>query len=327
MDSVLFVVRGDATIPSCRFRAYQFAEPLRELGVAAEFFVEGRRESAWDWIRTTSRLVGRVAKNPYRAVVYMKRLQPERIFLMRMLNRNVWYDFDDAVYLGHGFRFGQSVRAAGGVIAGNEELAQRARRHGARVEVIPTAVEVPEKYQIPDLDGPLYISWMGTAGNLHYLEPVLEAVDSIRRDGVRAVLHVLTEQPERVPQKAGVVAESWSPEAEQKTLSRCHLGVMPLSDDAWSRGKCACKALQYLSYARPVVCSPVGINIPLFENKAFGRLATDTRDWIDVFKTWNSSREDMVRVGLLGREFVEEQYSVQRWARTLRDLLLGEESV
>ena len=81
----LFVVRGDETIPSCRFRAYQYADPLRKLGVEVDYFVEGRDRTPLDWPRTTARLL-RAASRPYGAIVYQKRLQPERIRLLRRRN-------------------------------------------------------------------------------------------------------------------------------------------------------------------------------------------------------------------------------------------------
>ena len=237
MKRVLFVVRGDATVPSCRFRAYQFSEPLRALGVAAEYFVEGRGESPVDWVRTSFNLMRRLARERYDAVVYQKRLQAERLYLIRAINPNVWYDFDDAVYLGHERRFRKTIRAAGGVIAGNGELASRALQHSSRVEIIPTTVELPGVYSRPDPEGPLRISWVGTAGNLPYLDPVFEALDRVRRGGIEAELHVLTEKPECVPDRDGVVSGRWSTEAEAGAFNRCHLGVMPLLDDAWSRGE------------------------------------------------------------------------------------------
>ena len=323
MTKVLFVVRGDATVPSCRFRAYQFEGPLSKLGVEAQYFVEGRRESPVDWVRTSFRLMREVARGGYDAVVYQKRLQRERVSLIRAFNSNVWYDFDDAVYLGHERRFGQTLKASAGVIAGNEELAAHARRHHSRVAIIPTVVEVPDIYTPPPKDGPLKISWVGTAGNLQYLEPVFAALDSIRGTGTDAVLHVLTDEPGSVSGRPGVVIEAWSKHAEEKALVDCHLGVMPLPDDDWARGKCACKALQYLSYGRPVISSPVGVNVSLFENEAFGSLATSVDDWASALTRWNGSREEIAKAGRLGREFVTENYDVCSWAMTLKTLLVG----
>ena len=91
----------------------------------------------------------------------------------------------------------------------------------------------------------------------------------------------------------------------------------------WARGKCACKALQYLSYGRPVVSSPVGVNISLFEKKTFGGLATSAEEWAGALMGWNASREELAKAGRLGREFVKAHYDVYSWAKTLKTLLVG----
>jgi hypothetical protein len=318
--SILFIVRGDATIPSCRFRAYQFQEPLEALGARVEFLrIERRRE--WAHRLRFNAELARIGPR-FDAVVYQKLLHPGRLAMMRLRGARVFFDFDDAIYLEHPSRFAMTMRASGHVIAGNDELAAHARRHGAPVSVVPTTVIMPTQYAIPPMGRGLTLSWIGTADNLPYLRPVLEAF-RIARTEHELTLQIVTERPECVPREPGVVVARWSPEVEERAFLNCHVGLMPLRDDAWSRGKCACKALQYLSYGRPVISSPVGLNRQLLTGQPFALLATDVGEWIDAIRfhaRLGSQRSD---IGDKARQYVKAHYDVRAWAPRLLDVLLA----
>jgi glycosyltransferase involved in cell wall biosynthesis len=101
---------------------------------------------------------------------------------------------------------------------------------------------------------------------------------------------------------------------------------MPLEDSEWARGKCACKALQYLSYGKPVVVSPVGVNAELFADKPFASLATDPTEWDRALTRWRDDPEARARAAVEGREFVKEHFEVKAWAGRLLGLLLGKDS-
>jgi hypothetical protein len=331
--SVLFVVRGDATVPSCRFRAYQFRAPLARLGVRVEFLQIERARGARAQLAFHAELVRRA--RGFGAVVYQKLPEPSRIALLRTVNRNVFYDFDDAMYLERGSggplrslrareRFALSVRAAARVIAGNEVLAAHARSHNPRVEIVPTTVVVPAQPAPASVDGPLRLSWMGTSDNLPYLEPVFSALGRLRAQGEAVELHVLTERPERAPALPGLRVERWSLAAEAAALETTEVGLMPLSDDEWSRGKCACKALQYLSYGRPIITSPVGVNRELFEGKRYGTLVHNPHEWTDAIRSLSRRRNELAVHGAEGRRMVERDYDVEVWAPRLRDILFAD---
>jgi hypothetical protein len=329
--SVLFVVRGDETVPSCRFRAYQFREPLARLGVRADFLRIERSRDLRAQLAFYTELTRRA--RGYGAVVYQKLPEPARIALLRAVNANVFYDFDDAMYAERGAgafaawrarqRFALSVRAAPRVIAGNDVLARHARAHNTQVDIVPTTVIVPPAAPSPPGTGPLRLSWIGTSDNLPYLEPVLAALAALRAGGLAIELHLLTERPERAPAPPGVHVERWSPAAESAALARAEIGLMPLSDDEWSRGKCACKALQYLSFGRPVITSPVGVNRALFADKAYGVLVSEPHEWTEAIRILAQRRGELQVIGADGRRMVERDYDVEVWAPRLRALLLG----
>lgn len=320
--SVLFVVRGDDTVPSCRFRAYQFRAPLERLGVKVTYLRIARGNDPRAHAKYHLRLIREARAHD--AVVYQKVMHPARLRLLRALNENTFYDFDDALYVNEPERFARTIRATPKVIAGNDVLATAAARFNHRVHVVPTTVVLPAPAPPPDKRGPLRLSWIGTADNLRYLEPVFAALDAIRARSQREiVLEILTERPERVEARAGVTVERWSYERERAAFERCEVGLMPLVDDVWSRGKCACKALQYLSYGKPVLSSPVGMNRDLFADRKCGLLVERDSDWADAIRTFADRRETLDELGASGRRLVEARFDVERWAPRLRDVLFA----
>lgn len=322
---VLFVVRGDDRVPSSRFRAYQYKGPLADLGVRADYLQIEPSSNLAAQARFHYQLatVGR----DYDAVVYLKQLEAFRIALLRRSCPRVFFDFDDAIYLSEGEqRFRRTLRAAHGVIAGNETLAAEARRTSSSVAVIPTVVQVPARAPaFPPLNGEVRLLWVGTSDNIaRYLDPVLVALRQVRQRHPQVVLRLVTERPERVPDLAGVVPVRWTPEVEVQELMGCHVGLMPLQDDAWSRGKCACKALQYLAAGRPVVSSPVGVNQAIFDGRNFGWLASDVLGWQTAIEDVLVRANRLPEMGVEGHAFVGTHYSVASWSSQLWRLLKGE---
>lgn len=320
MRSVLFVVRKDNSFPSCRFRAYQLQAPLERLGVEVGFLRVEASLSPQRQLRFLQALAHEARR--HEAVIYQKMLHPLRIRWGARFNPNLFYDFDDALYLTSSEgKFARTIRAAPRIIAGNGLLAERARRYHAAVDIVPTTVVVPPLVEPASHRGPLRLSWMGSACNLHYLEPVRSALRSLRARGLELRLHILTEQPELAPPEPGVLVERWSYAAEERALRDTEIGLMPLVDDEWSRGKCACKALQYLSHGRPVIASPVGVNRSMLEGKPYALLPERDADWAGAILSLRERRSELDALGREAHAMVQSSYSVDVWAQRLRVIL------
>ena len=119
----------------------------------------------------------------------------------------------------------------------------------------------------------------------------------------------------------GVEVERWSFASEARALSDCEVGLMPLADDEWSRGKCACKALQYLSYARPVIASPVGVNRSLLSGKPYALLPENAPEWTQAIERCWRQRSELDALGREAQSLVRAEYSVDVWAERLCSLL------
>ncbi len=205
------------------------------------------------------------------------------------------FDFDDAIYLPAAsdanrrlawlkgaVKTGRVIRDASLVLAGNEYLADWAHRHTTRVMVIPTTIDT-EAYRpvARPTETPLCVGWSGsptTIVHLRLLERVLRELQQER--GIR--IRVIGDASYRL-EGAAVEALAWDPTNEVSDLSRIDIGVMPLPDDDWSRGKCGLKALQYMALGIPTVLSPVGVNREIAEGGA-AVLASSDDEWREALR-------------------------------------------
>jgi glycosyltransferase involved in cell wall biosynthesis len=325
--SVLFLVRGGETVPSCRFRAWQYLEPMRKLGIDAQCVVLEKSRNPLRQLLFHLRLIPKLRR--YDAVVFQKLLEPRRLAFIRLFNGNLHYDFDDAMYLApDGADFPATMRAAPHVIAGNATLAARARRHNPNVSVVPTVVPMPPVASMPPPGSgdagigsrtrPLVLSWIGTADmNMPYVASLVGILDGLPDQVGGMELRILTDKPESAPRRPWIKAMKWSRRGEEEEFRNCDVGLMPLPDDEWCAGKCACKALQYLSYGKPIITSPVGVNKELFRDTAFAALAETPDEWRAALERFRADEAARYAAGSAGRAFVAENFSLEVWAPRL----------
>ncbi|MCX6135049.1 MAG: glycosyltransferase family 4 protein [Ignavibacteriales bacterium] len=242
-------------------------------------------------------------------------------------------DYDDAIFHRYDRHPSAVVRAALGkkidhlmnrsslVIAGNEYLASRAREAGAkRVEILPTVIDL-EKYPVTPAaqSDEFTIGWIGTPKTVHYLNEIREALQVVGREGGARVVTIGAEGVEL----SGVHCEHrlWSEKTEVEEMQKFDVGVMPLIDGPWERGKCGHKLIQYMGCSRPVVASPVGVNSTIVEEGKTGFLASTTDQWVRALRTLKENRSLRLEMGRKGRGKVEQSYSLQVAAPRLASLL------
>ncbi len=249
-------------------------------------------------------------------------------------------DYDDALFhqydthpnpwvrrlLGH--KIATVMRLAHTVIAGNDYLAGYARRAGAqRVVVVPTVIEL-SRYPLRETrcDAPtstpaFTIGWIGspsTARYLHLIAPALAAVCL----GGRARVRLVGSGPIDLP---GVPVDivPWQEETEVEEVRRFDVGIMPLPDEPWTRGKCGLKLIQYMACGLPVVASPVGVNVEIVDEDVNGHLASTQEEWVQALTQLQADLVARQRMGAAGRQRVEQRYCLQvtapRWVDVLKD--------
>lgn len=237
-------------------------------------------------------------------------------------------EMDDAIYLtrGHEKNLPALLSMATGTIVGNERLAAYATQFASRVSVVPTVVDTnrfaPDRSRF---DGradhpfdPITIVWMGLAYNLSYLDqlaPVLRTLQS----RFRVRLRVICSRP---PQMSGVDVEfrPWDLRREVSDLQDATIGVMPLEDTEWARGKCGLKLLQCLAVGLPTVASPVGVNRDIITHGENGFLASTEQEWYDSLERLCRQPDVRMKLGRAGRRTVEERYSLAVWGPRLAGL-------
>lgn len=203
------------------------------------------------------------------------------------------------------------MRHAALVVAGNEYIAARARQAGARrVEILPTSVDLT-RYALDSSpgEGPFTIGWIGTPVTAKYLCLVEALLAGLSREsGVRLVIVGSGEAA-----LAGVAAErrAWREESEAADIRQFDVGIMPLPDEPWERGKCGYKLIQYMACGKPVVASPVGVNRDIVVPGENGFLATSPGEWLAALRQLRADPQLRQRMGLAGRAEVERSYSLQ----------------
>lgn len=244
-----------------------------------------------------------------------------------LLRRNprVVFDFDDAIFLGakEAHVAGICARAAW-VTAGNDHLAEFARRHTDRVTVLPTVVDTEAYVVRREHAAPgrrVRVGWLGSDRSIgETLVPHLAMLARLR-DDLGFELVIVTKPAPTLPSALGPWRHvEWSPGVETRIADLFDVGVMPLVDEPFQRGKCGLKLLQYMAAGLPAVASPVGINAQLLDGGR-GLCATGADEWRDALAALVRDASLRAAVGAAGRAFVAERYALRGWFPVLEEIL------
>jgi glycosyltransferase involved in cell wall biosynthesis len=243
------------------------------------------------------------------------------------------YDFDDALHVGSIFptnrryrwlkrgvaRHRAYLKRARLVIAGNAHLASHARELARRVEVIPSCVE-PDSQPIRD-HGPrdvVTVGWIGSRSTSTYLDEVLPMFSELNSKTLRMKLVAVGATLSYAAPWLEV--RPWSLSSQHEDLASFDIGIMPMPDNEWTRGKCGYKILQYFAAGVPAVASAVGVNTTLVGDGR-GMLARTRDDWMRALVELADDAEVRRQMGTTARAFAEREYSYRRWAPELATLL------
>jgi glycosyltransferase involved in cell wall biosynthesis len=231
------------------------------------------------------------------------------------------FDFDDAIFVSYrspsnGYlsylKFAAKTkticRLASHVMVGNPYLADYARQFNPHVTIIPTTIDT-EKYEVRRVEPsevPL-IGWTGSFSTVQHLDTLAGALQQLAQHE-RFRLRVIG-TPEYRLNGVDVEAIPWRSETEVDDLRPIDVGIMPLPNDAWSKGKCGLKALQFMALGIPTICSPVGVNTDIIQDSENGFIADTQEEWVTKLRLLLRSAELRHQLGLAGRATVEQKYS------------------
>lgn len=325
MKACLLVQSADGA--STRHRVLGYRALLAPEITACETHVIPRRRTA------LKKLVNSL--DPDTLILYQKKtLRIGESGLFARFRHGFVYDVDDAVFYrdpfgGRGYRsmaralaFTRTCRAARLVIAGNEFLAERARRYTPRVAVIPTPVDTARIR--PGARGEkdeLTIGWIGSRGTLGYLEKIAPVL--VRLGGrFRNVKLKIVSDKFIAPSGLKVEKIPWSEDGEARELASLDIGLMPLDDHPFSRGKCAFKILQYMAAGIPAVVSPVGMNATVVRDGINGFHASNDDEWFEKVALLIEDAGLRTRLGTEGRRIAEREYDTRVLAAAFKRALL-----
>ena len=253
---------------------------------------------------------------------------------LRRLCQRLVFDVDDAIYfrrprqLGEApdeswfrqYKFARTCAISDLVMAGNRCLADRAARSASWVEVLPTPVRLRD-YEAKSADrSPETLVWIGLPENLVYLELVRPVIERLAREHPGLKLRIVSGE---FPDWSDVPLERvpWSASSEAESLTSAGVGIMPLVDDGWTRGKCAFKLIQYMVAALPCVGSPVGANLEVVVDGQTGYLAGSQEDWYRGLSALLKDPEGAAAKGRAGRERVRRHFDTRVVSSRAADLI------
>ena len=282
------------------------------------------------------------ALSKYDAVIIHRGLFPfpwpavERMIVRR--HPKVIFDFDDAIHIGHRdvgmmkypwiykFKYGPGVNEllshCTHVIAGNRTLAEHALQFNGRVSIIPTVIDLNQYTYRPPRDYDLLtIGWVGSRSTSPYLsiiEPALRKLSDTHPSKIRFRLYG---HPERKLNLPDFQSLPFSLASEVEDLRNIDIGIMPVPDNEWTRGKCAFKAIQYMAAGIPTVVSPVGMTSELVEHNVNGFCAETPEQWFQALDHLVADFHTRLRFSQAARKTIEERYSLQAWGPRFSELI------
>lgn len=346
MPSILFLASHRAgRSPNQRFRFEQYMGHLEANGFRCELspLVEATDDAFLykpghfvDKLRFVRRSIAKRRRDLSRAkdfdIVFVCReaLMTRSTYFERALHRSgarVVYDFDDSIWLSNvsdanrrwswvkdPSKTSKLIALADRVFAGNAYLADYARPFNKAVAIVPTTIDTDEYLpRASRPDGPICIGWSGSITTIQHFRYALPALKVIHeRYGDRIRFRVVGDGSYRVPE-LGIEGLPWRKDTELDDLRAMDIGIMPLPDDEWARGKCGLKGLQYMALGIPTLMSPVGVNTEIIREGVDGFLPRTTDEWVDRLARLIDDADLRRRMGEEARRTVEQRYSTRAW--------------
>lgn len=307
---ILFVSKSDHSA-STRYRALNFFPRLVRAGFTPKHITCAGSPMAY--LRTL-----RHAQSADIVVVLRKTFPSPYLRLLRRVARSLAFDFDDAIFCNSDGsasatrmrRFAAMASVCDHILAGNQYLADKATGFNKAVTVIPTCIDTTRYVEnFPSPPDHLDLVWIGSRSTRKYLMDALPALRlaSKRVPNLRLKVIADFDLPE-----AGlpVLAVPWNAATEARELGSAHIGIAPMRDNDWTRGKCALKVLQYMAAGLPVVSSRAGANADIIEEGQTGYLVAEDADWVARLDMLARDANLRAQMGEAGRRKVMAEYAI-----------------
>lgn len=343
MRKILFIAshRPDRS-PSQRFRFEQFIDYFEENGFHCEqsYFISDdddnhlySKGAYLQKLKIVLKAITRRLKDVSKANEYDIIFIQRESFLLgstyferqfRKSKAKLIYDFDDSIWLGdtsdankklqwlkYPGKIDEIISICDMVFAGNRYLASYASYYNRNVKIVPTVVDTARhkrtSYKISD--APVCIGWTGSITTIKHFEHAVPVLLKLKEKYEERITFKVIGDPNYMNEKLGIRGIKWSSETEIDELSAIDIGIMPLPDDEWTKGKCGLKGLQYMALEIPPVMSPVGVNNEIITDGVNGFLPKNEQEWFDNISLLIEDTLLRKKMGKEARKTVVERYS------------------
>lgn len=325
---------GGRNVPSARFRVREYIEWLNAYGISVTEFSaplgtyppQNRLiRPLWAAATLATRLPGVLMSHRYDLTLLQREILSTFATLESLTKRPRVMDVDDAIWLHRDGRFAEKLaRNCEAVICGNSFLAEKFSQWNQNVTIIPTAIDT-NRFIPESSSEELIIGWSGTSGGFKYLYEIEAALYSVLQKMPRVKLRIVSNA---LPAFTKITTDRiefirWSPENEVQAIQGMTVGIMPLKDSLWERGKCSFKMLTYMACGVPVVVSPVGMNVEVLAQGNIGLGAQTDEEWVSALVFLLEDEVQRKKMGENGRQVVLNNYSIRILAPKLANTLVG----
>jgi glycosyltransferase involved in cell wall biosynthesis len=345
---ILYLTKYSRNAGSSRLRSFQFFPSLEKAGFDVEvspLFSENYlvqlyarkstvKEAA---VGYTKRFLRLFSLRKYDKIVIEKELFPylpafaEQ--LLRLVGVRYVVDYDDAIF--HNYdkstnalirfflknKIDTVMRNSYCVIAGNNYIRDKATLAGAhRIEVVPTVIDLAryERLQKDEINTNFVIGWMGSPTTFKYVQAIAPVLEELALNG--AHIHIVGAKGDLGFTK-NLHFISWEEATEVENIFAFDVGIMPLEDSPWEKGKCAYKLIQYMACGLPVVASPIGMNTEVVRADKNGYLANSHETWVNALNQYKDYPEMRKLHGESGFSVVLEKFTVKSQLKNIIKLL------
>lgn len=318
---------GGVAVPSARFRVRQYIPALLQHGIAvtempSRFGVYPPQNKLirpfWAGATLAGQVPNVIKSHCYDVAWLQREMLSSFATLECLTGKPRVLDVDDAIFLHrHGDFARRLAQLSDRVICGNAYLAEWFSAWNKNIFVIPTAVDTDRYAPVikqREHQDELIIGWIGTSGNLKYVYAVEAALAKAMAIYPKVKLRIVSDKMPlfRRVDMSRCEFIRWSESIEVESIQGMDIGIMPLEDSAWARGKCSYKMLQYMACGIPVVVSPVGMNAEVLSIAHSGIGAISMDEWCDAIVSLIKDSALRKKMGGLGRQVAVGSFSVTK---------------
>lgn len=319
---VVCAMTGGENVPSARYRIRQYKKHLIEYGVDIKeykapygMYPPKNRllRGPWGVVSICSRLPGLIASRFSDVTVFQRELISTYTTLEILSRKPRVFDVDDAIWLHGNGKFADRLASiCDCVICGNDYIADYFKQWNRNIKILPTGVDTDRFCPLVSTStDQFFIGWSGTSSGFKYLRNIQDALAIVIKKYKNVYLRIVADQEpklESIP-KEKIIFIKWDAACEVSSIQGMGIGIMPLADTGWERGKCSYKMLLYMACGIPVVVSPVGMNNEVLKHGQCGFYARGTKEWVDAIVCLIEDRLAREEAGKVGRKVVEKHYA------------------